>query len=109
MNNVRIPGGAAGGHLDPDRANKHEGPAGAGHLGDLPVLEAAANGTATQTLTAPRIKDVATLKKRALIIHANGDNYSDQPTPWAAAVAASPVADRVDGHGIRHRPRHRGG
>jgi superoxide dismutase, Cu-Zn family len=80
MNDVRIPGGAAGGHLDPDHTNKHEGPAGEGHLGDLPVLIAEANGTATQTLTAPRIKDIEVLRKHALIIHAGGDTYSDTPS-----------------------------
>jgi superoxide dismutase, Cu-Zn family len=79
MNGVRIPGGAAGGHLDPDRTGKHEGPGGAGHLGDLPVLDAAANGTATQTLTAPRIKDIEALKGHALVIHAGGDTFSDSP------------------------------
>jgi len=79
MSGVRIPAGAAGGHLDPDYTGKHEGPAGQGHLGDLPVLDAAANGTATQTLVAPRIKDIGILKKRALIIQTGGDNYSDTP------------------------------
>lgn len=79
LNGVRIPGGAAGGHWDPDETGKHEGPMGEGHLGDLPVLVAEANGTATQTLTAPRIKDIDKLKGHALIIHIGGDNYSDAP------------------------------
>jgi Cu-Zn family superoxide dismutase len=79
MNDVRIPGGAAGGHLDPDHTNKHEGPAGEGHRGDLPVLTVEANGTATQKLTAPRIKDIKSLRNHALIIHAGGDTYSDTP------------------------------
>ena len=79
MNGVRIPGGAAGSHLDPDHTDKHEGPAGEGHLGDLPVLDVASNNTATQTLTAPRIKDIDVLKGHALIIHTGGDNYSDSP------------------------------
>jgi Cu-Zn family superoxide dismutase len=80
MNDVRIPGGAAGGHLDPDHTNKHEGPAGEGHRGDLPVLTVEANGTATQALTAPRIKDIESLRNHALIIHAGGDTYSDTPS-----------------------------
>src|SRR5690554_6412149 len=33
-----VPAGAAGGHLDPQGTGKHEGPYGAGHLGDLPNL-----------------------------------------------------------------------
>jgi Cu-Zn family superoxide dismutase len=81
MNGVRIPGGAAGGHLDPDHTGKHEGPMGAGHLGDLPLLEVGTDGTATQNLTAPHIHSLDALKGHALIIHANGDNYSDQPSP----------------------------
>ncbi len=80
LNGVRIPAGAAGGHLDPEHTARHEGPMGAGHLGDLPLLEVAADGTATQSLTAPRIRDLDLLKGHAMIIHANGDNYSDQPT-----------------------------
>ena len=80
MNGVRIPGGAAGGHFDPDATFKHQGPSGEGHLGDLPLIEAAADGSATQVLTAPRIKDAATLKGRALIIHAGGDTYADIPS-----------------------------
>lgn len=79
MNGIRIPGGAAGGHLDPDHTDKHEGPTGEGHLGDLPVLDVEADGTATQTLTAPRIKNIDVLKDHALIIHIGGDNYSDSP------------------------------
>jgi Cu-Zn family superoxide dismutase len=79
MNGVRMPAGAAGSHMDPDHTSKHEGPTGTGHMGDLPALDVASNGTATQSLTAPRIKDASILKKHALIIHAGGDNYSDAP------------------------------
>jgi Cu-Zn family superoxide dismutase len=79
MLGVRIPAGAAGGHLDPDATFRHAGPMGDGHLGDLPVLVAQADGTANQTLVAPRIKSSDTLKGHALIIHAGGDNYSDSP------------------------------
>jgi Cu-Zn family superoxide dismutase len=87
LNGVRIPGGAAGGHWDPDHTGKHEGPMGAGHLGDLPLLEVGADGTATQSLTAPRIHSLDGLKGRALIIHTNGDNYSDQPSPLGGGGA----------------------
>jgi Cu-Zn family superoxide dismutase len=80
MNGTRIPGGAAGGHLDPDHTGLHAGPDGEGHLGDLPVLEVDANGTAKQILAAPRIKDTDVLKGHALIIHLGGDNYSDSPS-----------------------------
>lgn len=70
---------AAGGHFDPARTGKHEGPEGMGHQGDLPALVVAANGEATQTLVAPRLK-TSDLHGHALMIHVGGDNYADQPT-----------------------------
>ena len=75
-----VPGLAAGGHYDPGKAAKHEGPWGYGHLGDMPALSVNGDGTATDPLTAPNLK-VADLKGRAIIIHAGADNYSDQPKP----------------------------
>jgi Cu-Zn family superoxide dismutase len=69
---------AAGGHFDPEKTGKHEGPAGSGHLGDLPVLTVNAEGKATKAVVAPRLK-VDDLWGHALMIHAGGDNYSDQP------------------------------
>ena len=81
MNGIASPAGAAGSHWDPDQTNKHAGPEGEGHMGDLPLLQVAADGTATQTLIAPRIKDIALLRGHALVIHVHGDNYSDQPEP----------------------------
>jgi Cu-Zn family superoxide dismutase len=82
-----VPAGGAGGHFDPQNTGKHEGPQGSGHLGDLPVLEAAADGAATATLTVPHIKDVASLKGKSVMIHAGGDNYSDQPAPLGGGGA----------------------
>jgi Cu-Zn family superoxide dismutase len=69
---------AAGGHYDPKDTKKHEGPAGQGHLGDMPVLVVSADGKATQAMTAARLK-VADVKGRSLMIHEGGDNFSDQP------------------------------
>ena len=79
MNGIAIPAGAAGRHFDPDQSLKHAGPAGDGHLGDLPVLDAMADGSATQSLTAPRLKGLDQLHGKALIIHLHGDNYADKP------------------------------
>jgi Cu-Zn family superoxide dismutase len=79
MGGVRIPGGAAGEHLDPDNTGKHAGPLGDGHIGDLPLIEAGVGGTAKLSVTAPRIKDVAALRKHSLIVQVGGDNYSDSP------------------------------
>jgi Cu-Zn family superoxide dismutase len=73
------PAGAAGGHFDPDMNSHHMGPDGMGHLGDLPRVDVAADGTAKLTLTAPRIKDVSKIANHALMFHAGGDNYSDTP------------------------------
>jgi superoxide dismutase, Cu-Zn family len=77
---------AAGGHYDPDNTGRHAGPEGDGHKGDLPVLEVAADGTAQVTLKAPRLT-VADARGRALMIHAGGDNYSDQPKPLGGGGA----------------------
>jgi Cu-Zn family superoxide dismutase len=82
-----VPAGAAGGQYDPQNAGKHEGPQGSGHLGDLPVLEVGADGAANATLTAPHIKDVASVRGKAVMIHAGGDNYSDQPQPLGGGGA----------------------
>jgi Cu-Zn family superoxide dismutase len=71
---------AAGGHYDPKATKKHEGPEGNGHLGDLPKLSADANGNAMESVVAPHLK-IDDVKGRALVIHAGGDNYSDQPEP----------------------------
>lgn len=87
LNGTRIPAGAAGSHLDPEHTAQHAGPEGAGHLGDLPLVMVAADGTATGTLTAPHIKDIAALKGRALVIHVGGDNYADQPLPLGGGGA----------------------
>jgi superoxide dismutase, Cu-Zn family len=76
--NQMAPAFAAGGHLDPDKTGHHEGPAGHGHLGDLPALQVDASGKATTPVVAPRLK-LADLTGRSLMIHAGGDNYSDTP------------------------------
>jgi Cu-Zn family superoxide dismutase len=73
-----VPGLAAGGHYDPENTGRHEGPYGKGHLGDLPALCVGKNGKADLPVLAPRLK-AADVKGHSLIIHAGGDNYSDQP------------------------------
>jgi Cu-Zn family superoxide dismutase len=74
----KVPGLAAGGHYDPDGAGRHAGPYGNGHLGDLPALYVDTNGNASHPVLAPRLK-LSDLKGRSLMIHAGGDNYSDNP------------------------------
>lgn len=74
-------GKAAGGHLDPAKTQKHLGPYNPkGHLGDLPVLHVNARGEANTPVLAPRLK-IWQFKNRSLMIHAGGDNYSDEPKP----------------------------
>jgi Cu-Zn family superoxide dismutase len=74
----KVPGLSAGGHYDPAGTGKHEGPYGNGHLGDLPALYVDAEGNASHPVLAPRLK-ISDLKGRSLMIHAGGDNYSDNP------------------------------
>lgn len=73
-----VAGLSAGGHFDPDKTNTHKGPKDMGHKGDLPLIEANAEGKVQQKLTAPNLK-VADIKGKAVVIHAGGDNYSDAP------------------------------
>jgi Cu-Zn family superoxide dismutase len=81
VNGAVVPAGAAGGHFDPSHNMSHEGPMGFGHLGDLPYLTVAADGSDHETLTAPHIRDVLGLRNHSVIIHAGGDNYGDSPKP----------------------------
>jgi Cu-Zn family superoxide dismutase len=73
-----MPAQAAGGHLDPHKSGRHNGPTGDGHLGDLPALRVDANGKATSPVLAPRL-GMSDLTGRSLMIHAGGDNYADKP------------------------------
>ncbi len=77
----KVPAGAAGGHFDPTGARHHAGPSGDGHLGDLPPLVVADNGGASTAVTAPRLTKLSEVKGKALMIHAGGDNFADQPKP----------------------------
>ena len=72
-------GRAAGGHYDPESTDRHEGPEGNGHLGDLPRLTSDA-GKVVMAVVASRLT-VNDLYGRALVIHERGDNYSDSPEP----------------------------
>lgn len=70
---------AAGSHYNPNQSPNHGTPV-TGHLGDLPALKVNTDGTARVTLLAPRLK-LADLQGRAIMVHAGGDNYSDNPLP----------------------------
>jgi Cu-Zn family superoxide dismutase len=77
---------AAGGHFDPASTGKHLGPHAEGHKGDLPALRVDAGGNAMNAVIARRLK-LADVKGRAIMIHAGGDNYSDQPAPLGGGGA----------------------
>jgi len=72
------PAGAAGSHFDPEGENQHAAPWEDGHLGDLPPLYVDDTGKATQPVFKPAIK-ITDVRGHAIIVHANGDNYSDHP------------------------------
>ncbi len=80
------PAMAAGGHYDPEKTGKHLGPDKGGHKGDLPVLSVGPDGKAKEKFT---IKDLTAkeVKGRAVMIHAGGDNYSDEPLPLGGGGA----------------------
>ena len=84
---ANVPAGAAGSHYDPATTGHHGTPWGDGHLGDLPPLFVAADGTATQPVLAPRLTKLADIQGRALVIHAGGDNHSDLPAPLGGGGA----------------------
>lgn len=71
---------AAGGHLDPQETKRHGEPWGDGHLGDLPPLHVAGDGSASTPVLAPRLK-LADVVNRSLMVHAGGDNHADHPAP----------------------------
>lgn len=71
---------AAGGHWDPTNTKTHGFPwSDEAHLGDLPALTVLNDGTATQPVLAPRLKKLAEIKGRSIMIHVGGDNHSDHP------------------------------
>ncbi len=86
QNGTAVAALAAGGHLDPAGSKKHGEPWGDGHLGDLPALFVAADGTAANPVLAPRLK-LADVRNRALMVHAGGDNHADHPAPLGGGGA----------------------
>jgi len=76
----------AGGHYDPAGTKKHGEPWGDGHLGDLPALYVAPDGSAANPVLAPRLK-MSDVANRALMVHAGGDNHADHPAPLGGGGA----------------------
>lgn len=89
-----IAAGAAGGHFDPMSKGSHLGPMGDGHMGDLPLITADALGVAKGDLLAPHLASVAALRGHVVMLHAGGDNYTDDPAPLGgggARIACGPI------------------
>ena len=86
LNGQPAAGMAAGGHYDPANTGKHLGPYSEGHKGDMPVLTVDASGNATKAVMVPHLT-MAHVKGRSIMIHAGGDNYSDQPAPLGGGGA----------------------
>jgi Cu-Zn family superoxide dismutase len=70
---------AAGSHYDPEQSGKHLGPEGPGHRGDLPVLLVGEDGSAATGVVLASRLNLQELHGRSLMIHAEADNYGDQP------------------------------
>jgi Cu-Zn family superoxide dismutase len=90
----KVPALAAGGHYDPGKTGRHGTAWGDGHLGDLPALFVAADGSASYPVLAPRLK-LADVRGRSLMIHEGGDNHADHPAPLGgggARVACGVIA-----------------
>lgn len=71
-------GGGLGGHWDPDDTQTHAGPNGNGHRGDLDALTINADGSINQTVVSSKIK-YSDVKGKSFVIHANDDNYKNNP------------------------------
>jgi Cu-Zn family superoxide dismutase len=86
-------GSSAGGHFNP--GNQPHGPqTAAHHAGDLPALKADADGRVDQKmmLMGPTVKDgPASLVGRSVVVHAQADDYSTQPTGDSGARVACGV------------------
>jgi Cu-Zn family superoxide dismutase len=90
-------GSSAGGHFNPD-GQPHGPQAAAHHAGDLPALKADASGRVDQkfTLTGPTLADgPKSLVGRSVIVHAQPDDYTTQPTGNSGARLACGV---IAGH-----------
>jgi len=86
QNGATAPAIAAGGHLDPTATKRHGEPWGDGHLGDLPPLYVAPDGSASAPVLGPRLK-IGDVNGRSLMVHAGGDNHSDHPAPLGGGGA----------------------
>jgi Cu-Zn family superoxide dismutase len=80
-----VPFGAAGGHFDPLDTKKHGRPDAdvkKGHAGDLPMLEAGADGSGKLTHVTRRLSVApgkTSIVGRSFLIHEKADDYQSDP------------------------------
>ncbi len=91
-------GMSAGGHFNPT-AKPHGPLSGAHHVGDLPALKAGTDGVASFSVRVDGMSigggGVTDIVGRALIVHAQPDDYSTQPTGNSGARIACAVIQRA--------------
>lgn len=90
---------SAGGHLNPDNRKHGKLAADGAHLGDLPNLRIAADGTGRTTEVVPgdrgALGAIFDADGTAIIIHANADDYRTDPTGNAGDRVACGVFSRT--------------
>lgn len=87
-------GNAAGGHFNPLGSSHGKYNTAQHHAGDLPSLQADANGIAVVNVQTPNLRLSSGpngVVNRALIVHANADDYTSQPAGNAGARIACAV------------------
>ena len=86
-------GTSAGGHFNPTKQPHGEPGSAAHHVGDLPMLQAGADGRAKLhiELDSIALQGEQSIIGRALIIHQNADDFKTQPTGNAGARVACGV------------------
>ncbi|MDR2015883.1 MAG: superoxide dismutase family protein [Azoarcus sp.] len=87
---------SAGGHFNPHGTAHGKAGEGAYHAGDLPSLEADAQGNAklNAVLTGITLTGDHSIVSRGLIVHASPDDYTTQPTGNAGARVACAVIQK---------------
>jgi Cu-Zn family superoxide dismutase len=87
---------SAGGHFNPFKTRHGKASGGEHHAGDLPSLEADANGNAKLNviLTSIALTGENTIVGRGLIVHAAPDDFTTQPTGNAGGRVACAVIAR---------------
>lgn len=82
--------GAAGGHYDPGKTGNHDQPTAdnkTGHGGDLPMLTVGADGVGRASFVTEKVSLMGLngVLNRALIIHAQADDYRSDPAGMTGA------------------------